>query len=151
MQPPPAIVPCNLEASEDWLRLSKLSPGETKGPRLVCRNPNPKICLSWLGVSFFKPRRWSAAKLGLNICFFLLSRCRCLLSCFCQSITCFFLHSHWWSLWRFEEPEGINSSLRFLFRHSGNCGTSSKRYFPAGWRTVDMTAFLHYHQMVGIE
>ena len=71
MQRPPAIVRCNLEASEDWLRLSKLSPGETKGPRLVCRNPNSKICLSWLGVSFFKPRRWSAAKLGLNINLFL--------------------------------------------------------------------------------
>ena len=75
MQPQPAIVPCNLEAPEDWLRLSKLSPGETKGPWLVCRNPKPKSCQSWLGVSFFKPRRWS----GLNICFFLLSRCRCLL------------------------------------------------------------------------
>ena len=85
---------------------------ETKGPRLVCRNPKPNIYQSWLGVSFLKPRRWSAAKLGVNICFFLLSRCRCLLSCFRGSITCFFLHSHWW---RYEEPEGINSSLSFLF------------------------------------
>ena len=139
---------CNLEASEDWLRLSKLSPGETKGPQLVCRNTKPKICQSWLGVSFFKTRQWSAANLGLNICFFLPSRCRCLLSCFCESISCFFLHNH---RWRYKEPEGINSSLSFLLRLSGNSGTSSKRYFPAGWRTVDMTAFLHCHQIVGIE
>ena len=48
MQPPPAIKPCNLEASEDRLRLSKLSLGEAKEPRLVCRNPNPKCArLGW--------------------------------------------------------------------------------------------------------
>ena len=70
----------------------------------------------------------SVVKLGLNICFFLLSRCRCLLSCCCESITCFFLHSHWW---RYEEPEGINSSLSFRFRLSGNLGAASKRSFPA--------------------
>ena len=39
MQPPPAIKPCNLEASEDNIRFSKLSLGEAKGP-------------SWLGVWF---------------------------------------------------------------------------------------------------
>ena len=42
MQPLPAIDPCNLDASEDKLRLSKLSLGEAKGPRLVCRKPIPK-------------------------------------------------------------------------------------------------------------
>ena len=42
MQPPPAITPCNLEASEDKLRFFGLSLGETKGPRLVCGNPSPK-------------------------------------------------------------------------------------------------------------
>ena len=74
-------------------------------------------------------RWWSVVKLGLNICFFLLSRCRCLLSCCCESITCFFLHSHWW---RYEEPEGINSSLSFRFRLSANRGGASKRSCPAG-------------------
>ena len=77
MQPPPAFKSCNLEVSEDRLRLSKLYPGEAKGPRLVCRNPKPKIGQSWLGVWFSMLRRWSVVKLGLTICFFLLSRCRC--------------------------------------------------------------------------
>ena len=35
-QPPPAINPGNLEASEDKLRLSELSLGKAKRPRLVC-------------------------------------------------------------------------------------------------------------------
>ena len=39
MHPPPAIKPCNRESSEDKLRLSKLSLGEAKGPRLVCGSP----------------------------------------------------------------------------------------------------------------
>ena len=42
MLPPPAIKPCNLEPSENKLRLSKLSLGEAKGTRLVCGNPSPK-------------------------------------------------------------------------------------------------------------
>ena len=48
MQPPQAIKPCNTEASEDKLRLSKLTLGEGKGPRLVCRNLSPKgASLGW--------------------------------------------------------------------------------------------------------
>ena len=48
MQPPPAIKPCNLEASEDKLRLSKRSFGEAKGPLLVCGNPSTKCAsLGW--------------------------------------------------------------------------------------------------------
>ena len=48
MQPPQAIKPCNMEASEDKLRLSKLTLGEGKGPRLVCRNLSPKgASLGW--------------------------------------------------------------------------------------------------------
>ena len=76
------------EATEDNLRLSKLSLG--------VRKPKPKICPSWLGLWFFLLRRWSVVKSGLNICFFLLSCCRCLLGCCCESITCFFIYGHWW-------------------------------------------------------
>ena len=48
MQPPPAIKPCNPEASEDKLRLPKLFHGEPKGPRLVCGNPSPKYAsIGW--------------------------------------------------------------------------------------------------------
>ena len=61
------------EATEDNLRLSKLSLG--------VRKSKPKICQSWLGLWFFLLRRWSVVKLWLNICFFLLSCCRCLLGC----------------------------------------------------------------------
>ena len=117
MQPPPAFKSCHLEVSEDRLRLSKLSPGEAKGPRLVCRNPKPKICQSWLGVLLVMFRRWSVVKLGLYICFFLLTCCQCLLRCCCESITCFLLHSHWW---RYKVPEGINSLVSFIFRLSSN-------------------------------
>ena len=76
------------EATEDNLRLSKLSLG--------VRKPKPKIYQSWLGLWFFLLRRWSVVKLGLNICLFLLSCCRCLLGCCCESITCFFIYGHWW-------------------------------------------------------
>ena len=51
MQPPPAIKPCNLEACEDKLRLSELSLGEAKGPRLVCGSQK---CAS-LGWQFGSP------------------------------------------------------------------------------------------------
>ena len=64
MQPPPAIKPCNLDVSGDRFRLSKLSLGEAKGPRLVFRNPKHKICQSWLGVWFVMLRRWSVVTLG---------------------------------------------------------------------------------------
>ena len=76
------------EATEDNLRLSKLSLG--------VRKPKPKICQFWLGLWFFLLRRWSVVKMGLNICFFLLSCCRFLLGCCCESITCFFIYGHWW-------------------------------------------------------
>ncbi len=140
MQAPPAIEPCNMEVSEYKLRLSKLSLGEAKWHRLVYRNPKPKICQSWLGVWFFMIRWWSVVKLGLAVCFFRLVVGVCLVVAVTQSTTCFFIHSHWWT---YEKPEGINSSLSFLFRLSGNSRSSSKRYFPAGWLTVDMTALLH--------
>ena len=55
-----------------------------------------KMCHSWLGVWFFLLRRWCVVKLGLNICFFLLSHYLCLLGCCYESITCFFLYRHWW-------------------------------------------------------
>ena len=73
----------------------------------------------------------SVVKLGLNICFFLLSRCRCLLGCCCESITCF-LNSFTVIGGGIEEPEGTNSSVSFLFRLSGNSGCCGIRYFPAG-------------------
>ena len=113
MQPLPAIELCNLEASEDKFRLSKLSLVKRKDLGWCAETPSPTF----------------ASLVGLNICFFLLSRCRCLFGCCCESINCFFLYGHWS---RYEEPEGINSSLSFLFRLSGNRGSSSKRYFPAG-------------------
>ena len=47
--------------------------------------------------------------------------------------------------------ESICCWLSILFRHSGNSGSSSKLYFPAGWRTVGRTALLHSHKMVGLE
>ena len=48
MRPPPAIEPCNLEASEDKLRLFKLSLREAKRPRLLCGKPSPKCAsIGW--------------------------------------------------------------------------------------------------------
>ena len=109
MQPPPAIKLCNLEAPEDKLRLSKLSLGEAKGSRLMCGNPSPKYAsLGW----FFLVSRWSVVKLGINICFSLLSRCRCLLGCCCEAITCFFLYGHSWTVIR-----GGKKNLKESIRH----------------------------------
>ena len=50
IQPLSGIKPYILEASEDKLRLPKLSLGEAGGSRLVCGNPSPK-CAS-LGLEF---------------------------------------------------------------------------------------------------
>ena len=98
-QPTPAIKPCNcklLKTSFDFpncllgggKRKERVSPG--------VRKPKPKMCQSWWIVWFLLLRRWYVVKLMLNICFFLLSRCRCLLGCCCESITCFFRYGQWW-------------------------------------------------------
>ena len=87
-QPPPAINPWNLEASEDKLRLSELSLGKSKRPRLVCANPSPK-CAS-LGWEFGS----SCSVGGLWLSWhsiFVASRCLVV----GESITCFFLRGHW--------------------------------------------------------
>ena len=123
MQPPAGNQTMNLEVSGDRLRLSKLSIGEAKGPRLVFINPKSKICQSWQGVWFVMLRRWSVVKLGLNIGFFLLSRCLSMSAPLLLWVTCFFLHSHWW---RYAEPEWIFVLVRCHVAQSRPVGLQSE-------------------------
>ena len=69
-------------------------------------------------------------------------RCRCLFGCCCESITCFFLYGHWW---RYELPEGINSSLSFQ-------QLISQQTIFSYWVTdCRQDCMLHSHTMVGLE
>ena len=130
MQAPPAIEPY---ATWKFLNTSLDFPNCLLGKRndigWCAETPSPKSAsLGWeFGSSCFVGGLWF--KSGLAVCLFRLVVGVCLVVAVTQSITCFFIHSHWWT---YEKPEGINSSLSFLFRLSGNSRSPSKRYFPAG-------------------
>ena len=132
-QPPPAINPGNLEASEDKLRLFELFLGKAKRPRLVCANPSPK-CAS-LGWEFGSPCSVGGTQ---YVCLPDVS-----LSVSPSLVYSFTVIG--------EGKKNLKESIRRWVFFSDNSWSSSKRYFPAGWRTIDRTALLHSHNMVGLE
>ena len=99
-------------------------------------------------------RRWSVVKLGLNICFFPLSRRRSLLGCWCESVHHLFLPLR--SLLEVRRPWKNQFVAEFSifsdFPATANLPANDMSLMvDATWRTVDRIPLLHSHNMVGLE